>query len=481
MSNIAPQMAANSLAGDFQRLLNMQKAHFQEIVRHTTAAQRIDKLNRIKKWILANQQLIRDAVFADFKKPEAEVDSMDIKPVLSAIEDTKANLRTWMDDKAVAPTLLFTGASAKIVHEPKGCALIIAPWNFPFMLAIEPLVSAISAGCCVVLKPSELTPNTAQLIYKLVNDVFEEQEIAVRLGDAQVAKALLSLPFDHIFFTGSPLVGREVMRAAAEHLTSVTLELGGINPVIVDETADIRDTAEKLIWGKFINCGQSCMSINYVNVHHTVYDRLVKELQAALVRMYGEPDDIADNPDFGRIVNARHAARIKTLIDGSIDAGARLVCGGFADEKDNLIAPTILKDVPDDAPLMHEEIFGPILALRKYKDVKDVIQLINSKPKPLALYIFSASNKTVNMIIDHTSAGTTCVNDTTIPFIHPNLPFGGVNWSGIGKAHGHYGFMAFTNERSVVQQRRGMTSFKLVYPPYTTKVKQTIQLVMKYL
>jgi aldehyde dehydrogenase (NAD+) len=481
MSNIAPQMAINTLASDFERLLHTQQQHFQEIVRHTTAAQRIDKLNRIKKWMLANQQLIREAIFADFKKPEAEVDSMDIKPVLSAIEDTKANLRAWMEPKGVAPTLLFTGASARIVHEPKGCALIIAPWNFPFMLALEPLVSAISAGCCVILKPSELTPNTAQLIYKLVNDIFEEQEIAVRLGDAQVAKALLTLPFDHIFFTGSPIVGREVMRAAAEHLTSVTLELGGINPVIVDETADIRDTAEKLIWGKFINCGQSCMSINYVNIHHTVYDRLVKELQAALVRMYGEPDDIATNPDFGRIVNARHAARIKALITGSIDAGARLVCGGLTDTKDNLVAPTILKDVPEDAPVMHEEIFGPILALRKYKELKDVIQLINSKPKPLSLYIFSASTKTTNHIIAHTSAGTTCVNDTTIPFIHPNLPFGGVNESGIGKAHGHAGFMAFTNERSVVQQRRGMTSFKLVYPPYTTKVKQTIQLVLKYL
>jgi aldehyde dehydrogenase (NAD+) len=466
---------------DFERLLNTQQQHFQAVVRHTTAAQRIDKLNRIKKWILAHQDDLRKAMFDDFRKPEPEVDSMDIKPVLSAIEEVKANLNAWVQPKSVSGNLLFTGASAKIVHEPKGCALIISPWNFPFMLAIEPLVSAVAAGCCVILKPSELTPNTAQVIYQLCNDVFEEQEVAVRLGDAQVAQALLKLPFDHIFFTGSPMIGREVMRAAAEHLTSVTLELGGVNPVIVDESADVRDTAEKLVWGKFINCGQSCMSINYVNVHHNVYDRLIKEIESALKRMYGTPNNIADNPDFGRIVNPRHTARIKALLDGTLEKGARLVCGGLVDEAQSLVAPTVLKDVPEDAPLMHEEIFGPLLALRKYKNIDDVITLINTKPKPLALYIFSGNNKLINKVIDNTSAGTTCINDTTIPFIHPNLPFGGVNWSGIGKAHGHYGFMAFTNERSVVHQRRGITSFKLVYPPYTAKVKQTIQMVMKYL
>jgi aldehyde dehydrogenase (NAD+) len=478
--NSIPQSAAVQ-TDEFARLLDLQKAHFQAHTRNSTAAQRVDKINRLKKWIIGNQDAIRKAIFDDFRKPEAEVDAMDIKPVLTGIEDAKNNLQTWMEPRPVAGTMLFTGSSAKIVQEPRGVALIISPWNFPFMLALDPLVSALAAGCTAVLKPSELTPNTSQLLYRMATELFEEEEVAVRLGDAGVAQALLQLPFDHIFFTGSPQVGKIVMRAAAEHLTSVTLELGGINPVIVDESADVRDTAEKLIWGKFINCGQSCVSPNYVCVHHRVYDRLLKELPLALARMFGDQEKMADNPDFGRIVHPRHVARIKALLDGSLAAGAELLCGGIIDDTQNYIAPTILKHTPDNAPVLHEEVFGPILSLRKYKDLDEVIALINSKPKPLALYIFTGSTKLANRIIAQTSAGTTCINDTTIPFAHPNLPFGGVNNSGIGKAHGYYGFMAFSNERSVVHQRRGITSFKLIYPPYTTKVKQTIQLVMKYL
>ena len=466
---------------EFERLLQAQQTHFKSIVRGTDVSLRIDKLNRLKKWIISHQDDIRKAIFEDFRKPEPEVDNFDIKPVLMEIEQAKTHLAEWTAPRNVSGGMLFTGASGQIVYEPKGVVLIIAPWNFPFMLALGPLVSAVAAGCCVVLKPSEVTPKTAELIYRMIDELFKEEEIAVRLGDAQVSQALLKLPFDHIFFTGSPKIGRVVMRAAADNLTSVTLELGGVNPCIIDESADIRDTAEKMIWGKFFNCGQSCLSINYACVHHRVYDRLIRELKAALDRMYGSAETMSENPDYGRIVNKHHFERVKSLLDGSLEAGAECIVGGEYDSNQSFITPTILKDVPDDAPIMHNEIFGPLLGLRKYKDLQEVLDLINSKPKPLAIYVFATNKNMINTVINNTLAGATCINDTTIHFSHPNLPFGGVGQSGMGKAHGHHGFMAFTNERSVLRQRRGLTSFKLVYPPYTAKVKQTIQLVMKYL
>ena len=465
---------------DITTLVKRQKVRFQDNIRHTTAGQRIDQLNRLKKWILAHQDDIRKAVFEDFKKPSAEVDLFDIKIPLGEIEEAKAHLHQWMQEKVVKGNTLYMGSSAKIIYEPKGVVLIISPWNFPFMLAISPLVSAIAAGCCAVIKPTELAPVTAALIAKMAQDVFVEEEVAVCLGGADVAKELLKQPFDHIFFTGSPAIGKIVMRAAAEHLASVTLELGGLNPVIVDESADIRDTAEKLVWGKFINNGQSCVAPNYVCVHHSVERRLLREMKTALERFYGKASEMEHNKDICRIINADHFLRIHTLLEDSLLAGANLAFGGVTNPEDNYLAPTIITDTPDDAPVMHEEIFGPILPIRTYTKLEEVIQLINSKPKPLALYIFSVSKKTPNDIIAKTSAGTTCINDIAVQFAHPNLPFGGVNGSGLGKAHGYYGFMAFTNERSIVHQRRGMTSFKLVYPPYTDKVKRTIQLVMRY-
>ncbi len=480
-TTLPPQKnAVDNLCSEAQ-LLQQQREYWQENVRKTTAAQRIDKLNNIRKWIFAHKTAIQEALFNDFRKPAPEVDTFDIKPVLGAIEEVKSHLSTWMSPKNAPGNILYTGTSAKVVFEPKGVALIIAPWNFPFMLALEPLVSAIAAGCCVVLKPSEMTPHTAQLLYKMLNELFDEREVAVRLGDAQVSQALLKQPFDHIFFTGSPQIGKVVMRAAAENLTSVTLELGGMNPVVVNEDADLRDTAEKLIWGKFLNCGQSCLSINYVLVNYRVYDRLVKELQSALQRMYGNPENRSENPDFARIVNSHHYQRVKKILDGMAATEAKLVEGGDCNAAENYIAPTIFKDVPLDAPVFEEEIFGPILSLCKYKDIDEAIKIINERPKPLAIYIFTRSDRFAKNIIAQTAAGTTCINDTTIQFGHPSLPFGGSNFSGIGKAHGHYGFMAFSNERAVLSQRRGITGFKLVYPPYTQKVKQAIELLMKYL
>jgi len=466
---------------DYASLLSRQRAHHQAAVKGTAARTRIGKLRSMSRWILAHRQDIRDALMADFRKPEAETDISDIKPVLAEIDHAAEHLHNWMRDKPVPSGLLMLGTSGHVSHEPKGVALILAPWNFPFMLTMGPLVSAIAAGCCAVIKPSEMTPHTAALMGKMIAELFRPEEIALVQGDYTVAESLLTLPFDHIFFTGSPEVGKKVMAAAAVNLTSVTLELGGMNPVIVDETADLRDAADKLIWGKFINCGQSCMSTNVIWAHRSIQEALIDALKVAFGRLYGDIEKAQTNPDLARPVNDRHFARLRALLEGSLSAGAKVVLGGGSDASERYLAPTILRDVPLHAPVMQEEIFGPILPIVAYDTVEDVIAHINANPKPLAINIFTQKDRNADYIIARTSAGTTCINDTTLQFIHPNLPFGGVNTSGIGKAHGHYGFMAFTNERAVVKQRTGITSAKLLYPPYKQVVQQTIDLVTKWL
>ncbi len=466
---------------EYQKVFEAQKAFFQSTVRHSTARERIAKLRRIKSWIFAHQSEIQRAVYEDFRKADAEVDLTELKPVLTEIAHASAHLKKWMRPKRVKPNLLLLGTQSYILPEPKGVVLILAPWNFPFMLTVGPLVSAIAAGNCAILKPSEMTPHTAELIRKMVSDLFAPQEVTTFLGDHLVAQSLLNLPFDHIFFTGSPEVGKKVMKAAANHLSSVTLELGGQNPTIVDESADLKDTAEKLVWGKYFNCGQSCMAPNYTFVHEKVHDPLLEELRKAFSRLYPENSkSIRENADFARVVNDRHFRRLRKLINRSVKKGAAVIMGGEMAEEDCFIAPTILDDVPLDAPVMQEEIFGPVLPIRTYQNIDEVLEFINRGEKPLALYIFSRNRKNIRRIVNSTSSGTVCINDTTVPFVHPNLPFGGTNYSGIGKAHGYYGFMAFSNEKAVVKQKRGFTSLKLVYPPYTRTVKRMIHWVLKY-
>ncbi|HEY4003242.1 MAG TPA: aldehyde dehydrogenase family protein [Candidatus Xenobia bacterium] len=458
---------------DHARLLARQKTRFSAYLRHTTAAERLRRLRSLRQWIQRHQGEIEEAIYQDMRKPSAEVALTDIKPVLTELREARAHLHTWMQSKWVpSPSYLLT-ASARIRYEPKGVSLILAPWNFPFMLSISPLVSAIAAGNCVVLKPSELAPHTAELISKMLGELFDPDEVAVVLGGVDVSTELLKLPFDHIFFTGSPQVGRVVMRAAAEHLSSVTLELGGCNPVFVDATADIQDTAEKLAWGKFMNNGQSCVSPNFVLVDQRVQTDLVTALKAQVERFYGrEP---GQSTSYARIINARHTARLRQLLTASVDLGAEVVTGGVAREEDNYIAPTILNDVPWAAPVMQEEIFGPILPVAGYHKLSDALGEVQRKEKPLALYIFSRNADNIRYILENTTAGATCINETTVHFAHPRLPFGGVNTSGIGKAHGHAGFLAFTNERAVLEQRTGFTFVKLAYPPYTEFKKGLIQ------
>ena len=377
------------------------------------------------------------------------------------------------------PTLLMFGTSAEVRNEPKGVCLIISPWNYPINLTFGPLVSAIAAGNTAVIKPSEMTPHCAQLMEEIVAEIFDEDEISVVQGAVETSQHLLSLPFDHIFFTGSPSVGKIVMRAASEHLTSVTLELGGKSPVIVDKSADLTKTAQNLVWGKFANNGQTCIAPDYLYVHADIADSFVEAMGKALTRLYGDQKAMTSNNDYCRMVNTKHYDRVKGLIEDATQRGAQMPLGATPANDDNYIAPTLLTEVDPESRVLDEEIFGPVLPVIPFNDADTVIAHINAKPKPLALYVFSRDNEFIDKIIDNTSAGGTCVNHSMVQFLHANLPFGGVNNSGIGNSHGHYGFKAFTHERAVVRERFSL-SF-LFLPPYKGFTKWFIRFAVKYL
>ncbi|MDR7128770.1 aldehyde dehydrogenase (NAD+) [Algoriphagus sp. 4150] len=449
--------------------------------RTSSAAQRIDRLKKIRAWIKDNQQDIRDALKNDFGKPEPETDLSEIFPVTAEINHTIKNLKKWMSPKSVSTPLPMFGTSGKIYAEPKGTSLIIAPWNYPFNLSIGPLISALAAGCTAIIKPSEMTSYTAGLIDRMIAELFNPSEVAVVLGEKEVSQALLELPFDHIFFTGSPAVGKIVMKAAAENLTSVTLELGGKSPAIVDINADCKDAAEKLIWGKFVNCGQTCIAPDYLLVHESQLEMLLPEMKVALQKMY-DPSfkGIEKSPDMARIVNDKHFDRLTKTIDEAVAKGAGLIFGGKSDHLTRYIEPTILTHVTDDMRVMQEEIFGPILPILTYSDLEQAIAYVNGKPKPLALYYFGGSSEHSDKVLQETSSGNAVINDCVLHYLHMELPFGGVNTSGIGKAHGYHGFLAFSNEKGVLKQRVGLNNVTLLRPPYGMKAKQIIASLIKW-
>ncbi len=449
--------------------------------RSSTADERIERLNQVKNWIKGNQGEIRNALLADFNKPIPETDLSEIYPVTSEINHAIKNLKSWMKAKSVSTPIPMLGTKAKILFEPKGTSLIIAPWNYPFNLAVAPMISAMAAGCTVMMKPSEMTPHTSALLQKMVEGLFDSSEVAVFQGKADVAQTLLSLPFNHIFFTGSPGVGKIVMKAASENLTSVTLELGGKSPAIVDNTADLKDAAGKLVSGKFINCGQTCIAPDYILVHREQYTQLVMELKLAIQKMY-DPKylGIDKSPDLARIVNEKHFSRISGYLADAIEKGASLEFGGKTDLAHRYFEPTILGNVTDKMEIMQEEIFGPLLPIMTYENLDQAIEYINSKPKPLALYFFGNDSDATNKILTETSSGNVVINDCVLHFLHNELPFGGVNNSGIGKAHGHFGFLAFSNEKGILKQRIGLNNTSLLKPPYGASAKQIISSLIKW-
>ncbi len=448
---------------DIDRIYTAQQRN-RAAIAATTARERIEKLRRFERALLHRRDEIREAMWQDFRKPIAEVDLSEIYPVVSEARHAIRHLRSWMKPKRVGTRLALFGARSRIHYEPKGVVLVISPWNFPFNLTLGPIVSAIAAGNCVISKPSELSPASAACMKRILGDLFDEREVAVIEGDASVSEALLRLKFDHIFFTGSPAVGRVVMKAAAEHLTSVTLELGGKSPVIVDESANVEDAALKVAWGKFYNSGQVCIAPDYVLVHERVEKDFLDRVRISL-------ESFGENVR-GVIVNDRHAARVRQLLDTAIARGARVVVGGTREGRE--LEPTVLTNVALDAPVMQEEIFGPVLPVVPYRSINEALARIEEREHPLVMYVFSRDPSVVKHIVKRTRAGGTAINQTMIQFYELELPFGGVGQSGIGKSHGWYGFESFSNARGILEQRLPFSPTGMLFPPYVGKLKEKL-------
>lgn len=435
-------------------------------------AERRAALDRLADAVRRNERAIAAALQTDLGRPEAETILTDYLPVLQEIAHARRSLRRWMRPRGVWPTLITFGASARIEPQPRGTCLIIAPWNFPFQLALGPLVSCLAAGNAAIVKPSEMTPATSSLVARIIAETFPPDLVTVVEGDKAVAEELLSLPFDHIFFTGSPAVGRIVMAAAARHLASVTLELGGKSPVIVGPDADLKQAANWITFGKFVNAGQTCIAPDHLYVHASVKDAFVSALRARIARAYGTGEA---SPHLARIVSPAHAARLAALVSDALDKGATAIVAGG--QSGQAIGPHLIEGTTPDMRLSSEEIFGPILPVLTYDEVDSVIDRINAQDKPLALYVFDRNRARVEEITRRTTSGAVGINLTLLHYTHLNLPFGGVNSSGIGAAHGEAGFRAFSHDRAVMRNR--FLLLPLVFAPYGPRAMRLIGLIKR--
>jgi aldehyde dehydrogenase (NAD+) len=441
--------------------------------------QRRGNLDKLERAIRANHDALIAALCADFRKSPDETEFTEFVVTLAELKHARSKLATWMRPEAVETPLSLFGSRAEIRYEPKGVVLILAPWNYPFYLSIVPLIAALAAGNRAILRPSEKAPATRDAIATMIAAVFHPSEVAVVGGEVETAEALLRLPFDHIFFTGSTRVGKVVMRAAAEHLSSVTLELGGKSPCIVSNDADVGHAAARIAWGKYMNGGQTCVAPDYVLVHESVERKFLDRTVAGIAKMYGANDEQrASTPDFCRMIDDGHFARISGLLADTVRAGAKIETGGQTDAIQRYIAPTVLSNVTFDAPIMQEEIFGPVLPVLTYRSLDEALALVNARPKPLALYAFSGKARVIDRIVNGTSAGGTCVNDVVLHLANPNLPFGGVGESGVGNYHGFFGFKAFSHERAVMRQSKASMA-PMLAPPYNKMTRAMMALLEK--
>ncbi len=449
-------------------------------LRQSTAAERRAKLSKLLATILERQEAILEAARLDLGKHPTETNLTEVLPLVGELKHALSHVKRWMKPYRISPTLATLGTKSRVVYQPRGRCLVISPWNYPLSLALGPVVSAVAAGNTVILKPSEFTPNTNGVVKDILAAVFAQDEVAVVEGAADIATQLLSLAFDHIFFTGSPAVGKKVMAAAAANLATVTLELGGKSPVVVDASADLQNAAEHIIWGKMINAGQTCVAPDYVFVHRDVADRFVELCRATIARRFGDSDAAIRNcPDFPRMIHQRHAERVTWLIDDAVRSGSHVACGGASDVEARYVAPTLLRDVPASTHIRHEEIFGPVLPILTFDSLDAVIAEINLSPKPLALYTWTRDARTVQALQARTSSGSLCVNLCLQQFAQHNLPFGGVNNSGIGNAHGFFGFKAFSHERAVMSAGP-VSALKLLFPPYDARKRRLSEILIKH-
>jgi aldehyde dehydrogenase (NAD+) len=437
---------------EIDRVFALQRAHQWEM-KATTAEQRKERLRRLKSAVEARAEEIVAAVSRDTRKPEGEIRVTELLNVIANIERNINNLDDWMKPVEVVPSL-NKGDTARIVYEARGVCLILGPWNFPLGLVMGPLAAAIAAGNCCMVKLTDLCPATASVAARIIKESCDEREVALSEGGVDVATALLELPFDHIFFTGSTRVGKLVMAAAAKNLSTVTLELGGKSPVIVDEDADLQKIAGDLAAAKQFNGGQACISPDYVFIKPQQKDALVEGFRARVKQnLYGDDGKIRKE-GIAQIVNDQNFARIKKLFDDALAKGARVAVGGILEAADRTIHPTMLTEVTPDMLIMQEEIFGPIVPVLTYENIDDVIGYISGRGKPLALYIYSNNRRNIDKVLSGTSSGGVTVNGFFSHYLENQLPFGGVNQSGMGSYHGVFGFKAFSHERGIYVQEK---------------------------
>ncbi|MDU2309132.1 MAG: aldehyde dehydrogenase [Staphylococcus epidermidis] len=426
---------------------------------------RKQQLKLLSKNIKNHENELLDALYKDLGKSKVEAYATEIGMLLKSIKLMRKELKNWSKTKQTDTPLYLFPTKSYIKKEPYGTVLIIGPFNYPVQLVFEPLIGAIAAGNTAIVKPSELTPHVAIVIRDIIEDTFDETYVSVVEGGIEETQTLLSLPFDYIFFTGSEKVGKIVYEAAARKLIPVTLELGGKSPVIVDDTANIKVASERISFGKFTNAGQTCVAPDYILVQRKVKNDLIKALKKTITEFYGE--NIEKSPDFGRIVNQQHFNRLNDLIQIHKD---NVVFGGNSSKEDLYIEPTLLDNITNDNKIMKEEIFGPILPIITYDNFDEVLEIIQSKSKPLSLYLFSEDENMTHRVVEELSFGGGAINDTLMHLANPNLPFGGVGSSGIGQYHGKYSFDTFSHMKSYTFKSTRLES-SLFFPPYKGKFK----------
>ncbi len=432
---------------------------------------RTEMLNRLGEAISHFEGDILEALRKDLNRSKVEGYTTEIHHCLAEISFAHKNLKKWMKPQIVGGSKLFPLSKGFIVSEPLGTCLIISPWNYPFSLAILPLVASIAAGNCAVLKPSEISKHTETVISEMISRYFDEHYISVVCGGPEVSQELLRERFDYIFFTGGENVGKIVMKAAAENVTPVTLELGGKSPCIVDEDCHLQKAARRITWGKFLNAGQTCVAPDYLLVRESVKDELVTEMRKYILEFYGENPQ--NSGDYGRIISENHFDRLNGLL-----REGKVIFGGNTNRQKLYISPTLIEEIPDNARIMDEEIFGPLLPILTFGRVSEAVDFINGRPKPLALYVFSRSKEFQQTIISETSSGGVCINDTIVHLTASKLPFGGVGNSGFGKYHGKAGFDAFSNQKSVLRQTL-LFDVPKRFPPTDEKDLKVLRAILK--
>ena len=434
---------------------------------------RKQKLKSLKKSIKKHEKDLYTALKKDLGKNKVEAYATEIGYILNSISYYRKNLKKWSKKRAIDTPFFLFPAKSFMMKEPLGTVLIIGPFNYPFQLVMEPLIGAIAAGNTAIIKPSELTPHVAEVIQLIIEDTFEKEYVSVVQGGKEQIEALLSLPFDHIFFTGSTKVGQIVYEAAAKHLTPVTLELGGKSPTIIDKSANLKVASERICFGKFMNVGQTCVAPDYVLIEESVKEAFLLAIKTTLTEFYGKRP--YESQDLGRIVNDKHFQRLSHLLEVHKE---NIVIGGYQDAEHRLIEPTVLDDIEADDFIMQEEIFGPILPIITYQSLDNTMDWLKTLPKPLALYVFSEDENVSNRILETLSFGSGAVNDTMLQLANANLPFGGVGASGIGRYHGKYTFDTFSHEKPYIFKTTKLET-GLLFPPYKDKLKTVKHLFSK--